>query len=230
MASVRIGGNLTALSENADSPNITTGIIGTKVVRTYNIDYTSALTVVAALTYGTGDADYSNSKLRESNIRNVGPKNAVVTLTYVPNEWESSDQPESLPPVGTITKEIDANPILLPLIDNDNVTSQDIDQGRNIGIGALQGIDGFLSPQPIYIRTEILDAGTYTFSEANAITNVAKIFTTAQMSTAGLSGATDGLWLKVGLRVRTVGDKYEKTERWQYAEKGWNAALYGAAT
>jgi len=228
MASVRIGSSLSALSELPDSPSITTSTIGTKVVRTYNIDYASAQTVVGALSYGDADADYSDSKLRESNIRNVGPTNAIVTLTYVPNEWEANEPPESLPPVGTITKEIDANPILLPLIDNDNVTSQDIDQGRNIGIGALQGIDGFLSPQPIYIRTEIL--GTYTFSEANAITNVAKIFTSAQMSTAGLSGATDGLWLKVGLRVRTVGDKYEKTERWQYAEKGWNAALYGAAT
>jgi hypothetical protein len=221
MASVRIGSSLSALSELPDSPSITTSTIGTKVVRTYNIDYASAQTVVGALSYGDADADYSDSKLRESNIRNVGPTNAIVTLTYVPNEWGATEPPESLPPVGTITKEIDANPIMLPIEQNANVSASDIDQGRKQGKGDLAGIDGFLSPQPIYTRTEIL--GSYTFSEANAIDNVARVFTTAQMATQGLSGATTLLWLKVGLNVRTVGDKYEKTERWQYAENGWNA-------
>lgn len=226
MANVRIGAALTALEEREDSPHVERSTLGDKITHRYNLTYANAKTVTDALTYGTTDAVYTSAALREITIDKDGPKNSIVTLVYVPDEWTSADPPESLPPVGTITKEIDANPIMIPL-GRLGLSSSLFDEGRMVGKGDLLGVDGKLVPQPIYIRTEILSA--FTFSEANAIENVAKTFTTAQMATQGLSAATNLAWLKVGLRVRTVGDKFEKTERWQFAENGWSSDLYNTA-
>lgn len=230
MANVRIGSPLTALEERPESPLVTRTTIGDKIVHRYNLTYASAKAVTDALTYGTADAVYTSSKLREMQVDKNGPKNAIVTLTYVPDEWIDVTPPESLPPVGTITYDTDSNVITLPLANNPDVTDADLDKDKNIGApgGPLEGIEGFLSPQPIFTRTEIL--GSFTFSQGNIIEDVARVFTAAQMATAGMSGATDDRWLKTALRVRTVGDKFEKVEQWQYAENGWAKPPYKDAT
>jgi len=59
---------------------------------------------------------------------------------------------------------------------------------------------------------------------------VAKRFSGAQMGAKGMSAATDNLWLKMGLTVRTAGSNFEQVENWQYAENGWNTDIYGAAS
>jgi len=168
--------------------------------------------VTDSLVFGTADGEYTNAVLTSITSRRVGSNEAEVTLTYAPDTGTA----ETLPPVGTVVQEIDANPIELPISEAIGITSQEIAQKKK------DGVEAFLSPQPIYRRVEVL--ASFTFNETNAIDDVGKIDNTPE----GLVSPTSGKWLKVGFVVRSVGDKFEQTETWQYAANGWDTDIYSS--
>ena len=212
MATTQIGGSVTLqnLQENPDSPELIRNESGTTVTRKYNLLKSRVEAVTGALVYGTADSTYTASFLTSIRSRPVSATKVEISIMFEPEQLQT----ERLPAVGTITQEIDANPIDIPIKENAVATSQEVAQR------VADGREAYLSPQPIYRRTEVLNA--FTFNETNAINNVGKIDLTPE----GLVAPTPEAWLKVGNVVRTVGDKFEKTEVWQYAENGWGTDLY----
>lgn len=208
----KIGNPLTTPAERPESPVITRSEAGDIVSRTYSIKKSQVKTYTDGLSYGTADSEYSAAKLREMFVEGITGDTSLLRLVFKPNSFTY----ESLPPTGTVIQEIDANPIEIPISQNGEASAA---QQENL---RLQGVEAFLDPQPIYRRIEILSS--FTFSEANAIDNVGKIDNTPE----GLTSPSAGKWLKTGLHVRQVGDKYEQTETWQYARNGWNTDLYAS--
>ena len=229
MSNQRIGYSGTVLKERMNSPSITNSSKGPEVNEVFSANYADAEAAITARGYTYGDpcpiaaGAYSTATLSEIIIQKGGPKNAQIT--YV---WKVPDPNDAAPPVGTLTLEADSNVINIPIGQHPDATSQNYDEQKKIGIGDWEGIESVLSPQPVFTRTEIISS--FTFSEANIIENVAKRFSGAQMNSEGMSSASDNKWLKMQLSVGTSGDAFRKRERWQYAENGWRADLYGAAT
>ena len=230
MSNQRIGRAGTTLEEVPNSPKIEKSENGTRIIHSYNVNFADAEAALTAAGIDFGDAHaapYETSKLREININKGGPKNSILQLIFYPDTWPSSSF-VSLPPTGTITLSTDSNAIDVPIGQNTIISpALDYDPVKNIGIGDLAGVEGYLEPRPIFRRTEILDA--FVFSEAEIIKNVATRYTDVQMATQGMTAATTDKWLKTKLALRTVGDKFEKTEEWQFSQI-WSAKLYAAAT
>lgn len=229
MPNTRIGGAGTTLTEIPRSPSIKKTDNGVQVTHRYNVNYADAEAAITAAGFSFGDAHpapYGNSVLREIGIDKDGPKNAIVSIIYFPEEWATSI-PEDSPSVGNIQFEGDANTIDVPLGQSPDATSQNYDAKKNIGIGAWKGIQAYLDPRPIFRRIEVLSS--FTFTEQNIVENVARRYSSAQMATEGLAQATDNFWLKTGRRIRGVGDKFEQADQWQYS-KLWDTDLYGAAS
>jgi len=210
MPSSAIGATLSALAQADGSPVVTRTNTGDVIERKYNLKRSSVKSITDALTFGTADSEYTNSFLSQIRSNPVGAQKAEITLIYEP---ANIDRGELVPAVGTVIKEIDANAIEIP-IGTTTISDSGIQERKK------EGIESFLSPQPIYQRTEILSA--FTFNETNAINDVGKI----DDSPNGLASPTADKWLKVGFVVRSVGDKFEKTERWQYASAGWDTEIY----
>jgi hypothetical protein len=208
---VRIGAVLQQLQEIDTSPSVKRNETGDVVTRKYNLNKGRVKDVTDALVYGTADGEYSNAVLTEIASEPINANSAEITLVYAP--VNATD--EVLPPVGTVIQETDANAIDIPI---GKATISDSQKDQNL----KDGVEAFLSPQPIYRRIEILDA--FVFSESNAIDDVGKI----DNSPEDLTTPALGKWLKVGFVVRTVGSKFEQTETWQYAENGWDTAIYTA--
>lgn len=208
---VRIGAVLQQLQEIDTSPSVKRNETGDVVTRKFNLNKGRVKAVTDALVYGTADGEYTNAVLTEIASEPINANSAEITLVYAP--VNATD--EVLPPVGTVIQETDANAIDIP-IGKADISDSLKDQNLK------DGVEAFLSPQPIYRRIEILDA--FTFSEANAIDNVGKIDNTPE----DLTSPSVGKWLKVGFVVRTVGSKFEQTETWQYAENGWDTDIYTA--
>lgn len=211
MAATGIGAGLNKLFQNNDSPKVTRTESGDTVERVFNLRRNRVKEVTDALTFGTADGEYTNAVLTSIQAAPIGALKSEVTLRYEPAQGTA----EAIPPVGTVVQEIDANPIDIPI--GALGLSEDIVADKK-----FEGIEGVLSPQPIYRRTEILSS--FTFSETNAINNVGKIDNTPE----GLTSPTSGKWLKVGFVVRSVGSKFEKSESWQYAENGWDTDIYSS--
>jgi len=211
MTAVRIGAVLQQLQEIDASPTVKRNETGDVVTRKFNLNKGRVKAVTDALTYGTADGEYTNAVLTEIGSEPINANTAEVTLVYAP--VNATD--EVLPPTGTVIQETDANAIDIPIGKADISDSLKDQNLKN-------GVEAFLSPQPIYRRIEILDA--FTFSETNAIDDVGKIDNTPE----DLTGANAGKWLKVGFVVRSVGAKFEQTETWQYAENGWDTDIYTA--
>jgi len=227
MSNVRIGWTGGYLKERLNSPSIKKTDNGPEVTHIYDTNYATAEAAIAAYGVNFGDphpAPYASAVLVEIGIQKDGPKNAIVTYLY----RQTTGSGEVIPPVGTITREIDSNVIEIPIGQNSNASGTNYDKEKKVGVGDWEGIEAELSPQPVYKRQEILSS--FTFSETEAVKNVAKRFNSAQMNAKGLSGATTNKWLKMSLNVREVGEKFEMTETWQYAEKGWKTDIYDAAT
>lgn len=216
------------MTERVGSPRVDKLDTGIKVTHQYDVNYDAAEDALTTAGFVFGAAHpvpYVASVLMEISIEKDGPKNAIVTLVYYPVTW-SAKSPEKVPPVGTVELYSDSNAQEVPLRMSASVSTSNYDRTRNIGIGDLEGIHAFLDPRPVFGRIETLSG--FTFSEANVVANVAKRFSTAQMTTRGLTGATKNFWLQMRLQVRQAGDKYQKTEEWQYSEM-WSDVLYGAA-
>jgi len=223
MANTRLLKDLTALEVKPDSPRIEKTENGTRVTRTYNVNYADAETAISGLSFGDADADFSEAKLRHINYQKDGPQNATLELVYIPPTWPSDPNVPALPAVGTVTQGADANPIEIPIEQVDGITSQDVDE-NGVGVGEFAGITHKLEPQPVYRRGEVL--GSFTFSEANIIENVGKI----DQTPAGMTSPTSGKWLKTGRGIQQVGDDFDKQESWQYASEGWNTTLYASVS
>jgi hypothetical protein len=209
MPNVQIGGqnSLDSLVETDESPIITRGESGDTVERIYILNSDVVKTITDSLSWGTSDSVYINALLASAKVVKVAPSRSQVTLIYEPEKLATF---ERIAAVGTVTQEVDANPIDIPIKKNPNTSSAFVQQDK------ADGVEAYISPQPTYTRTEIL--GSFVFSEANAIDNVGKVDLTPE----GLSSPSPNKWLKTGFNVRTVGDKFEKTETWQYAENAWD--------
>lgn len=230
MPNTRIGWVGTSLKERMTSPKISSNAAGSEVTESFDVNYADAETAITARGYNYGDACpikggiYSASKLAEIQVNKAGPKNALVL--YI---WRVPDPSDPTPAVGTITKESDSNAIEIPIGQHPDASpGTNYDENKKIGIGDWEGIEAYLSPQPIYSRTEILNS--FYWTEANIVKNVGRRFSGAQMNTKGLSAATDDAWLKMQLAVSTSGNNFEQKERWQYADEGWDDYIYDAAT
>ena len=217
MSITRIGATLATLQENDKSPIITRSTAGDIVERKYNLNKAQVKSITDALTFGTVDVDYANAYLNTIRSRPVDGLTSEITLTYEPSNSTS----EILPAVGTVIQEIDANPIDIPIAKVDGISEVQIQAEKN------DGIEAYLSPQPIYMRTEILNS--FVFSEANATGDVGKIDRTPEGLTDVATGpvvAYSIRWLVTGYTVRSVGDKYEEIKHWQYAVNGWDETIY----
>lgn len=228
-SAVRLGGAGTSLTERPGSPKILKTPSGERVTVTYDvmIDSAEAALAAASLTFGESyGAPYTDSRLREIEIAKDpnSPTNAIVSVFYYPDPW-TSRVPERIPAVGTITLEGDSNAIKIPIEQHADWSSTI--RAKRVPGGALEGVTHYLSPQPVFRRGEILDA--FTWTESNLIVDVGKRFSGAQMATKGLAAATTDAWLKMVLRIRQVGDKFDKGESWQFAENGWNTDIYATA-
>jgi len=206
---VSIGNSLTSFQENDTSPQVTRNSGGITVVRKGQLKTSEVQTYFGTLNFGIDtDADYTGSYLSEAAASPVSPSKSEVTLTYGPESETEA--------VGTVVQEIDANAIDIPIAKAPALTSHEVDQNIK------NGVEAYLSPQPIYRRTETINA--FTFSETNAVDDVGKIDNTPE----GLTSPSAGKWLKVGFVVRSTGDNFEKVETWQYAENGWDTDIYDA--
>ena len=221
MSNVRIGWAGLVLKEKMNSPFIDETGTTLEITETFNVNYANAAAAITVRGFTYGDSwpssPYTSAVLKRITIRKAGPKNSEVV--YI---WRA---PEA---VGTITKEGDSNVIEIPIGQHPAATSQNYDEANKIGIGDWEGVESWLSPQPIYKRTEVLSA--FEFTEANLVQNVGKLFTTLQMSNKGLIGATDKKWLKMSLNVTEQGDEFSKTESWQFADRGWDDVIYDVAS
>lgn len=212
MPSVRIGasyGSLTVAgggTETDDSGRVRREESGDFVEREFNIDKASFKAASDLLVIGTADTEFPNSKLRRVVFDPKAGTAGAATLFFEPQSLSFA--------VGTVIKEIDANAIEAPI--RRNIIANDAEQDAAIA----KGQEAFLSPQPVYRRTEIISS--FTFNEANAIDDVAKIDNTPE----GLISPSAGKWLKVANVVRSTGDNFEKVEVWQFAQEGVNPDLY----
>lgn len=214
---VKIGDGLTTPKEHDKSPSVSRSESGDIVTRKYNINKANVKSYTDALVYGTADAVYTNAYLSTIQIEAINGGTSEITLTYAPQTLSY----EVLPAVGTVTQEIDSNAIDIPIKKNPNLSPSEMDDNID------DGVDAYLSPQPIYRRTEILSS--FSFDEAggsgsiqDVLDTVGKIDTTPE----DLSNPSAEKWLKVGFVVRSVGDKFEKVEVWQYASNGWDTNIY----
>lgn len=226
----RIGWTGATLKEIRNSPRIVKTGAGDEVHETFNCNYDDAEAAITARGYDFGDACpikgglYSAATLHEIQINKAGVQNGRVV--YI---WRVPDPNDPTPVVGTITREADSNAIEIPIGQHPDASpGTNYDEQKKIGKGDWEGIESYLSPQPVYSRAEILNS--FYFSEINIVKNVGRRFSSAQMNTKGLSAATENAWLKMQLAISTSGENFEKKERWQYADKGWDDYIYSAAT
>jgi len=191
---------------------------GVEIVDVYSCSYANRVAVIAAIgiNYGDGHSVETDSKLREINVIRIDPFYCELHYSYMPNNPGGA----TLQPVGTVTMEADANPLRIPIGQNANASGTNYDADKKVGVGDWDGITHYLSPQPIYIRSEVLNA--FTFSEANIIDTVGKI----DDSPEDMTTPTAGKWLVVGFGVRQTGDKFTKRKKWQYDAAGWNTDIY----
>ena len=218
MPSVRIGAKLQQLQPNADTPRVNSGTTGDTVTRTFNLRRDRVKAVLDSIPIGTQDNEWTSSYLLSKDAVPIGSDESIVTLVYGP-----LGTAEQLPPVGTVTQEIDANPMEVPItLGNDEAISE-----AAVALHRKNGIEAFLKPQPIYRRVEILNS--FDFDETDFTDGIGEVILTVgkiDNSPEGITNPSTGTWLKVGYVARTVGDKYEKTETWQYASNGWDATIY----
>lgn len=228
----RIGWSGATLEEVPGSPSIVKTARGAEVTEIYHCDYASAEAAITARGLDFGDACpiaggvYSTALLETIQINKVGPRQGQVIYIYKVPDPSSPDLP-----VGTVILEADSNTIDIPIGQHPSALSHFppvYDQEKQTGVGDWEGIEAYLSPQPIFTRTEIISS--FTFSEANIIKNVACRMTGALMALEGMTGATDDKWLQVQLSIKAQGDSYEKTKRFQYDSAGWNDEIYAVAT
>lgn len=202
------GNALTSLVEQPGSPALQSTENGVIVTRIYKILATSAAGATPA--YGTADATYTSSYLREVYLDGVKGNVATLRFVYKPDNFIVSP----IERVGTITFEADSNSIEVPIEENPNY-SRSWDK---------PGVTSYMVPAPVFRRTEILNS--FTWSEANVIANVGK-----RQNPTGMISPTSNAWLKTSLSVRQNGSSYEKVETWQHAGVGrtWDTDIYSAA-
>jgi len=225
----RIGWSGATLKPRKSGVSIANKSGSPEVTVSYDVNMADHVTAIAAegISFGTGYTGYGGAYvaavLEEITIKADGPQNAIVNYIYrVP------DPNNPRPPVGQLVLTADANPISVPIGQHPDATSQNYDSEKKIGIGDWEGVTHFIQPQPTFSREEIVNS--FTFSEANIIENVGKIFSGAQMNTNGMSAASDGKWLKVERSISTSGDNFAERDRWQFAENGWDPTIYDPAT
>lgn len=227
MSNQRIGFTGTVLQERIDSPKILKSAAGTEIIETFNANQADAEDAITARGYTYGDACpisggiYSDSLLLTIGIDKDGPVNAIVTYKWaVPDPTTQ----EAQTPVGTVVLGSDSNAIDIPIGQNVNKSGTNYDEEKKIGIGDWEGIESFLSPQPVFNRTETLAA--FSFSQTNIVGSVGNVMTTVAMAAKGLSGATDKYWLQMSLVVTQNGNVFTKKEEFQFADNGWAKDLY----
>jgi hypothetical protein len=216
MPVVKIGGSLNSFVEDDKSPKVDRSEAGDIVTRTGSLKNSQVKAYLDALVFGTADSVYTSAVLTGAQADQITGDTTKITLTYSPVNASF----EVLPPVGTVIQEVDANGIDIPLKKNPNATSVYIDAEIK------KGVEAYLSPQPIYRRIEIL--GSYAFDENGGLDSMEEVQSVGLIDDTpeGIANPQATKWLKTGYVVRAVGDKFEKTETWQYAENGWDTDLY----
>lgn len=222
-----LGNNLSTKVERKNSGQKTRTISG----NTATYRYTQVKGTAVSTALGTADPADSTIVLREINfLPDPGGGFETVELVYGPPNPMSMNTPT----VGTITYEADANVLEIPiqqhpnfysgkLEDDGSYTANLHDWGQSGPGTDFPGLQSYLVPQPIFSRTEILSS--FTFTEANIISNVGKI-----CAPTGMTSPTSGAWLKTRLSVRKNGNIIEKSESWQYASAGWESYVYPTGT
>ena len=125
--------------------------------------------------------------------------------------------------VGTIIQEIDANAIDIPIAKNPSVSPSEVDQNIK------DGVEAYLSPQPTYRRTEILDS--FAFDETGGPGSIQEITASVGVidnTPEGITNPSAGKWLKIGHTVQSTDDTFEQVETWQYASNGWDTTIYSS--
>lgn len=222
MPTAEIGAVLQQLQETDRSPQVERSEVGDIVTRIFNLQKDRVKDVSDALVYGTADGEFTNAFLRRVSSRPVSAKKTEISLIYEP----ANTTFETLPAVGTVIQEIDGNAIEIPIAKNPFVSP-----GAGILAQKEDGVEAYLSPQPIYRRTEILNS--FSFDQdagagADSIFEVTSTVGVIDNSPEGITNPETGKWLKVGYNARSVGDKYEKLETWQYASNGWDTNIYAS--
>lgn len=220
MAATVIGNGLTTALTRKDSPRIRVTPQGTDYI--YRKTVKCGVTLTLAFGDANPDAAYSTTVLKEIN-HDPTPGGGYETLELVYGTPVPGNP--MTPPVGTIIFEADANPIEIPIEQHPNFSpgqSQYDDAGNIVTPyvnGLKPGVTSYQVPQPTFTRTEILSS--FTFSEANIISNVGK-----RNAPTGMTSPTANKWLKTRLSLRQSGNVVEKTESWQYAGNGWDTDIY----
>lgn len=224
MSATALGNNLTTAVTGKNSPEIRTTENGTEYVYRKVQKKGTAI----GISFGTAnpDSSFSSTVLKGINyIPQPGGGYETIELVYADPVTGSP----GTPPVGTIIQETDSNMIELPIQQHPGFSSgsSTYDDAGNlitpyVTSKLLPGVTSFLSPQPTYTRTEMLSS--FTFSEANIISNVGK-----RQAPTGMTSATAAKWLKTRLSIRKIGKVVEKSESWQYAQNDWESVIYADA-
>lgn len=99
-------------------------------------------------------------------------------------------------------------------LDDDRLVSSGVLSSGQVASLRKKGYHTFSVGSVEYTYTDW--ATSFTWSEANLISGIG-----ATSAPTGLTSATAGNWMKVGLTVRTDGDKIEKAATWRYSALGW---------
>lgn len=164
---------------------------------------------------------YSAAKLIDREFEQYGGDDGVdilftYRLTYgVPN----SSGTLGVRPEGSEYRRGSSNAVDVPIrLHPDYITGSFADN--------KPGVESYLSPQPTYSHTEVVNASFFDFTQEGIIKNVGKIAVTATLADAGLSSADAGKWFLMSRDIVENGDVVEITRTWQYAENGWDTDIY----
>lgn len=98
------------------------------------------------------------------------------------------------------------------------------DEGRS---NWLEGAQGWLEPQIVAVRTDVVDFGrSKNISESEAFGQVGKLLTQASMSSWGITGSTLNRWLFTAKRISINGQAKIITRTAQGVRTQWNNAAY----
>ena len=196
---------------DSPSPEWQGGVVA--VTRRYYVPTSALAAFLTGLSTSDTDPIWTDAKLVGASVAMAGSTNRVkmVELRYEPDSWTFT----ITGPVGSVTREADANPMEVPVAKAPGSPSE-----SEIEAAIADGIEATLVPMPVYRRTEV--KSSFTWNESNIIGNVGKI----DDSPEGMTSPTAGAWLQNEHRVTEQSGVVTETFGWQYNPTGWDTTLY----
>lgn len=182
---------------------------GVVVEETYRCDKDNAEALIGGYEYGDLHGTHTGSALNGID-HDKGQKFSEVTLIYEPVGWVPG---ENVKPSGTVERSGASNVSEFPIETHADWAESWKDTKR--------GQTGFFRGQPVYRRTEYLDADSWDWTEANVISGVNTIG-----APTGLTDATAANWLKIVRDPQEQGDTVVLYEEWIYNADGWDTDIY----